>query len=75
MNRTKIMFILLVVIAFISTPFVAHTDYQISPNDNMGTITVSTSDAYNSLNPFNNDNSGIINITYSDPDGIEKLSC
>ena len=36
---------------------------QISPTPNTGTITVDTSGAFNSLNPFDNNNFGILNIS------------
>ncbi len=62
MNRKKSLFILLAVVVFVTTPFAVHAQ-QISPAHNTGTITVDTSDAYNSLNSFDNDNNGVIDIT------------
>jgi hypothetical protein len=61
MKMRKICFLLLVII-LVSAPLVVQAD-QISPNPNpvLNTITVDTSNAYNSLNPF--DNNGDIYIT------------
>lgn len=59
MNKICI-FVFPVIILLISTPLPVEA-LQIGPTPNTGTITVDTSDAFNSLNPFNND--GAISIT------------
>ena len=65
MNRIKILFFLLAVIAFASAPLIVHASpYQITPTHNTGVITVDTFGVYNSYNPFDNDTKGDIEITY-----------
>ena len=59
MKRITPVLIVLAALAFASTPFLVHAA-QISPTPtpNTGTITVDTPDAFNSLNPF--ENNGVI---------------
>jgi hypothetical protein len=57
---SKLVFILLGGVAFVSTPFLVYAQ-QISPNPNSGTITVGTPGGYNDDNDYNN--YGSINVT------------